>query len=252
VDFARDHDDRRISQSYNGEHRPASYGGGHRQGRWHDRTGHGNLARHRSPSRARPAWRRAGARSRGATVQRADCHGDTSTNDSLFLLASGAAGNAAISTDGAARRALARAVGEVAGEIARLVAADGEGGTRVVTIEVRGAASDREAAKVLVRWLIGRLFEEPLAGADPNWGRIACAVGYSDVRLDPEKVSIRTATSRSSVPVRNPGGDRRRACGDEPTRVHGGHRDRQGARYGPSADDGPVEGLRRPEPAYST
>jgi glutamate N-acetyltransferase/amino-acid N-acetyltransferase len=117
--------------------------------------------------------------------------GDTSTNDSLFLLASGAAGNPPIAADGPARRALARAVAEVGGEIARLVAADGEGATRVVTIEVRGAGDDRAAAKVARAVAGSQLVKTAFFGVDPNWGRIACAVGYSDVALDPAQVAIR-------------------------------------------------------------
>jgi len=117
--------------------------------------------------------------------------GDTSTNDSLFLLASGAAGNAVITGDGPARRALARAVAEVAGEIARLVAVDGEGATRVVTVEVRGAATDRDATRVARAVGRSQLVKTAFFGVDPNWGRIACAVGYSGVAVDPARVSIK-------------------------------------------------------------
>lgn len=117
--------------------------------------------------------------------------GDTSTNDSLFLLASGAAGNAVPRGDVPARRTLARAVGEVAGEIARLIAWDGEGATRVVTIEVRGARSDGDASRIANAVGRSQLVKTAFFGVDPNWGRIACAVGYSAVPLDPEKVSIK-------------------------------------------------------------
>lgn len=117
--------------------------------------------------------------------------GDTSTNDTLYLLASGAAGNARITGDGSARRALARAVGEVAGEIARLVALDGEGATRAVTIDVRGAGSDRDATRVARAVGRSQLVKTAFFGVDPNWGRIACAIGYSGADIDPAKVSIR-------------------------------------------------------------
>jgi len=117
--------------------------------------------------------------------------GDTSTNDSLFLLASGVAGNAVPRVDGPARRALAKAVGEVAGEVARLVAWDGEGATRVVTIEVRGARTDADAGRVADAVGRSQLVKTAFYGVDPNWGRIACAVGYSGVAVDPTKVSIK-------------------------------------------------------------
>jgi glutamate N-acetyltransferase/amino-acid N-acetyltransferase len=120
--------------------------------------------------------------------------GDTSTNDTLFLLASGAAGNAKVSGAGSARDALARAIGEVAGEIARLVALDGEGATKAVQILVRGAASDRDATKIARAVGSSQLVKTAFFGVDPNWGRIACAVGYSGVAVDPAKVSIRVGT----------------------------------------------------------
>ena len=117
--------------------------------------------------------------------------GDTSTNDSLFLLAGGAAGNGTITGDGPARKALARAVAEVATEIARLVALDGEGATKAVRIVVRGAASDRDAERIVRAVGRSQLVKTAFFGCDPNWGRIACAVGYSGVAVDPAKVSIR-------------------------------------------------------------
>jgi len=117
--------------------------------------------------------------------------GDSSTNDSLFLLAGGAAGNATITGDGAARKALARAVGAVASEIARQVALDGEGATKAVRILVRGAASDRDAERIVRAVGGSQLVKTAFFGADPNWGRIACAVGYSGVAVDPARVSIR-------------------------------------------------------------
>lgn len=117
--------------------------------------------------------------------------GDSSTNDTLFLLASGAAGNPKVAGEGAARKALARAVGEVAGEIARLVALDGEGATKAVQILVRGADSDRDAERIVRAVGRSQLVKTAFFGCDPNWGRIACAVGYSGVAVDPAKVSIR-------------------------------------------------------------
>lgn len=117
--------------------------------------------------------------------------GDTSTNDSLFLLASGEAGNAAPTADSASFRRLEDAVDEVGWEIARLVASDGEGSTKLVTIEVLGAPSDGEAHRVARTVGNSSLVKTAFFGSDPNWGRIACAVGYSGVRVDPAKVTIR-------------------------------------------------------------
>ncbi len=117
--------------------------------------------------------------------------GDTSTNDSLFLLASGEAGNEAPGLDAPGFRAIESAVDEVGWEIARLVASDGEGSTKLVTIEVVGAPGDGEAHRVARTVGNSSLVKTAFFGSDPNWGRIACAVGYSGVRVDPRKVTIR-------------------------------------------------------------
>jgi glutamate N-acetyltransferase / amino-acid N-acetyltransferase len=117
--------------------------------------------------------------------------GDTSTNDSLFFLASGRAGNSPPAAGTSALRALTRATTNVAREIARLVVADGEGASKVVTIEVRGARNDAEARRVAATVARSLLVKAAFHGADPNWGRIACAIGYSGVAVTPERVTIR-------------------------------------------------------------
>jgi glutamate N-acetyltransferase/amino-acid N-acetyltransferase len=117
--------------------------------------------------------------------------GDTSTNDSLFLLASGAAENALPAAGSAAYRSFERAARAIGDELARLVAADGEGATKVVTIEVGGAPSAKAARQVARTVGESTLVKAAFYGSDPNWGRIACAIGYSGVRVDPERVTIR-------------------------------------------------------------
>ena len=117
--------------------------------------------------------------------------GDTSTNDSLFLLASGDAGNSAPAPASSALRSLEKAVDDLGWQIARLVAADGEGSTKLVTIEVSGAPSVEAARRVARTVGNSSLVKTAFFGSDPNWGRIACAVGYSGVPVEPERVSIR-------------------------------------------------------------
>lgn len=117
--------------------------------------------------------------------------GDTSTNDSLFVLAGGAAGNAPPRADGAGMKSVLRAAGALGDEVARLVAADGEGSTKLVTIEVAGAATVRAAHRVARAVGNSMLVKAAFHGSDPNWGRIACAVGYSGVPVDPDRVTIR-------------------------------------------------------------
>jgi glutamate N-acetyltransferase/amino-acid N-acetyltransferase len=103
--------------------------------------------------------------------------GDTSTNDTVFLLASGAARNAPIEEGSAGFAALAAAIEAVARDLARQQAADGEGATTVITCQVSGATDDAEA-RAVARSVVGSsLFKAAVHGRDPNWGRIADAIG---------------------------------------------------------------------------
>lgn len=103
--------------------------------------------------------------------------GDTSTNDTVFLLASGAAGTAPVLAGSAAARDLAAAVEAVARDLARQQAADGEGATTLLTCQVSGAADDPEARAVARAVVSSSLFKAAIHGRDPNWGRIAGAAG---------------------------------------------------------------------------
>jgi glutamate N-acetyltransferase / amino-acid N-acetyltransferase len=129
------------------------------------------------------------------TAQTFNCvtvDGDTSTNDTLLLLANGAAGGEPLAAGSAALAALEAAVLEVCDELAEKVAADGEGATRHVRVEVSGAA-DPEQARRAARTVAGSLLvKTAIHGADPNWGRIVAAVGRSgaDFVLDRCRVVI--------------------------------------------------------------
>ena len=116
--------------------------------------------------------------------------GDTSTNDTILLLASGKAGNAVISQAGAAMSALGEAVTRVMGELARQVVADGEGARHVYRVEVTGAATAAEAKKAAMTVALSPLVKTAMAGEDVNWGRIMAALGRSGARFDPERVEI--------------------------------------------------------------
>jgi len=120
--------------------------------------------------------------------------GDTSTNDSLFLFASGRADNRPLSSDkGQAdeARAFSEALTDLLSELAAKIVGDGEGATHVCTIEVEGAASHRDAEAVARRIGASPLVKTALFGADPNWGRILAAVGNAGVDIDPDRVDIR-------------------------------------------------------------
>jgi glutamate N-acetyltransferase/amino-acid N-acetyltransferase len=124
-----------------------------------------------------------------ATFNRVSVDGDTSTNDSLFLMASGAAKNRPL--DGGDKgQAFRDALRQVLDELARQIVRDGEGATHVCTIEVLGAESAEAADRVARRIAASPLVKTALFGADPNWGRIVCAVGNAGVEFDPAKIDI--------------------------------------------------------------
>jgi glutamate N-acetyltransferase/amino-acid N-acetyltransferase len=116
--------------------------------------------------------------------------GDTSTNDTVLLLAGGRAGNAVISAAGAPMSDLGEAVSQVMGELARQVVADGEGARHVYRVEVKGAATPGEAKKAAMTVALSPLVKTAMAGEDVNWGRIMAALGRAGARFDPERVNI--------------------------------------------------------------
>ena len=117
--------------------------------------------------------------------------GDTSTSDTLVLMANGLAHNRPVTKAGRGFRAFTTAVGEMLCELARMCVKDGEGATRVVDIVVRGTRTDEDARKIARTVAYSPLVKTAFFGGDPNWGRIACAVGYAGVRLDQHKLNIR-------------------------------------------------------------
>ena len=119
--------------------------------------------------------------------------GDTSTNDTLLVLANGAADAASIAGGSKAHRHFAAAMEEVCGSLARQIVADGEGAQRVLEIEVRGAKTESAARKVAETIATSPLVKTAFAGGDPNWGRIFAAAGRSGVKFDPSLVEITMA-----------------------------------------------------------
>jgi len=116
--------------------------------------------------------------------------GDTSTNDTVLLLAGGAAANRTVATGSRDHLRLTRAVTEVLGEIARLVVLDGEGSTRVVEIVVRGARSAADARRVARAIGDSMLCKAAFHGGDPNWGRFVMAAGNAGVPIDQTRVDV--------------------------------------------------------------
>jgi glutamate N-acetyltransferase/amino-acid N-acetyltransferase len=116
--------------------------------------------------------------------------GDTSTSDTVALLANGLAKNREVGTGGKDFVTLKSAVGEVLRELSRLVVKDGEGATRVVDIFVRGAKNPTEAEKIARAVAYSPLVKAAFYGGDPNWGRIVCAVGYAGAALKLDTLDI--------------------------------------------------------------
>jgi glutamate N-acetyltransferase / amino-acid N-acetyltransferase len=119
--------------------------------------------------------------------------GDTSTNDTLLVLANGAAGAPEIKNGSAAHRAFTRALEEVCESLALQIVADGEGAQRVIEIEVRGAKNEADARRIAQTIATSPLVKTAFAGGDPNWGRIYAAAGRSGVKFDPARVDIQMA-----------------------------------------------------------
>jgi glutamate N-acetyltransferase / amino-acid N-acetyltransferase len=119
--------------------------------------------------------------------------GDTSTNDTLLVLANGAAGAPAISSGSKAHRQFITALEEVCGSLAQQIVADGEGAQRVIEIEVRGSKSESAARKIAETIATSPLVKTAFAGGDPNWGRIFAAAGRAGVKFDPALVEITMA-----------------------------------------------------------
>jgi len=128
--------------------------------------------------------------------------GHMSTNDTVLLMANGAAGGTPLS--GAGLEAFAQALKDACEALAREIADDGEGATHVLRIEVRGCES-RDAARQIARTIgDSPLVKTAIHGADPNWGRIVSAAGYSGICFDPQKLVLRvngTVLFRDGAPV---------------------------------------------------
>ena len=124
------------------------------------------------------------------TFNRVTVDGDTSPSDMALLMANGAAGNSTITFDSPDYPVFAGAVEDVARELAKEIARDGEGASRLVEVVVEGAASE-EGAVALAKSVVGSsLVKTAVFGEDANWGRVITAMGYSGVAFDPEFVDL--------------------------------------------------------------
>lgn len=116
--------------------------------------------------------------------------GDTSTNDMVCVLANGAAQNSEIMDNTPEYEEFKKALNSVTVQLCRMIAGDGEGATRLLECKVAGAADDKTAKTVAKSVICSSLFKAAMFGADANWGRVLCAIGYSGANVDVNKIDV--------------------------------------------------------------
>jgi glutamate N-acetyltransferase/amino-acid N-acetyltransferase len=154
-----------------------------------------------------PKWMRVALREEvDLTFNQISVDGDTATNDSLFLFASGRAENRALD-GGAHGRAFRAALRDVLEDLSTQIVGDGLGATRVVTVEVAGAPDVKAARQVARRVGSSPLVKTAVFGGDPNWGLILATVGNSGIEVDPERVDVHVGTVQLVRAGAGTGGD---------------------------------------------
>lgn len=127
--------------------------------------------------------------------------GDTSTNDMVSVLANGLAGNEEITSEGAEFDAFCEALHAVTSYLCRMIAADGEGATKLLECIAEGAVDDKNARIAAKSVICSSLFKAAMFGADANWGRVLCAIGYSGADVDVNKVDVTFRSSKGEITV---------------------------------------------------
>ncbi len=135
------------------------------------------------------------------TFNRVSVDGDTSTNDTCCILASGAAENPLIDWKSEDYDVFYGALKFVCTELAKKIAGDGEGATKLVSCTVSGSRSDEAAEKLAMEVIRSSLVKAAMFGADANWGRVLCAMGYSKAPFRPECVDVTFASAAGSIAV---------------------------------------------------
>ena len=127
--------------------------------------------------------------------------GDTSTNDMVSVMANGLAGNEEITCEGEAFDEFCKALNAVTTHICRMIAGDGEGATKLLECIVSGADSKQTAVTVSKSVICSSLFKAAMFGADANWGRVLCAIGYSGAAVDVEKIDVSFKSASGEIEV---------------------------------------------------
>jgi glutamate N-acetyltransferase/amino-acid N-acetyltransferase len=132
--------------------------------------------------------------------------GDTSTNDAVIIMANGASGAPCINAPGAEYEIFTRALELSCVKLTRAMARDGEGATKLVTVTVSGAADEKAAVTLAKAVAASSLVKAACFGADANWGRVLCALGYSGAEFDPTKTNVRFKSAAGEIVLCKNGG----------------------------------------------
>ncbi|SFE72922.1 bifunctional glutamate N-acetyltransferase/amino-acid acetyltransferase ArgJ [Alteribacillus iranensis] len=138
------------------------------------------------------------------TFNRITIDGDTSTNDMAVVMASGLAENDSLTPSHPEWNKFVKALEMACEDLSKKIARDGEGATKLIEVNVKGAATDEEAGKAAKQIVGSDLVKTAVFGTDANWGRIICALGYSEISLDPDTIDIAVGpvvTLKDSTPV---------------------------------------------------
>ena len=127
--------------------------------------------------------------------------GDTSTNDMVTVLANGLAGNAEIVEEGEEFAEFMKALNSVTVYLCRKIAGDGEGATKLLECKVSGAKDEATAKTVAKSVICSSLLKAAMFGADANWGRVLCAIGYSGAQVDVNKVDVSFRSGKGEIAV---------------------------------------------------
>ena len=127
--------------------------------------------------------------------------GDTSTNDMVCVLANGMAGNEEITSETEDFKTFMKALNTVTVHLCRCIAGDGEGATKLLECNVRGAESEKIAKTVAKSVICSSLTKAAMFGADANWGRVLCAIGYSKAPVDVNKIDVSFKSVKGEIPV---------------------------------------------------
>ena len=136
-----------------------------------------------------------------STFNMVSIDGDTSTNDMVCVLANGMAGNEEITEDNDDFKTFMKALNTVNINLCRKIAGDGEGATKLLECKVSGAESDEIAKTVAKSVICSSLTKAAMFGADANWGRVLCAIGYSKAPVDVNKIDVSFKSAKGEIPV---------------------------------------------------